>query len=670
MTMNFRKSIYSTILLLFLTVLAYSSCTDNDSQSNQLTQNLKVIDDSIAAKSPGSYKLITDAMHNASDSLEYYEYAARMSKYFVLSATPDSALPWVDKVMQFAGRQSSPESFALLAYVLNTKAGFYHNYHKNTEETITLYSKAYHLLMQSNHKDEAPDVCANLGDAYVYESKLPEAASWYRRALFLSDSLQLPEKDNLSLYMGLALIYQQLGDNDKALSLYQQTDRNYRDMQLSMQLYFINNYGGFYYYTKDYPQSLKQFKRLEKLLIDNKMENNFDMYLCRINLADVYLNLGDTKKAEEYLNLVEPFWKKNGDKVALYYCNTIRLGIAIKDGDIATADRIVKETGDDSDIIFNMREIRGKYLRKYYGMKGDWHSAYTSLLSEETASDSLEHNRTNMRAADIMAQYSQDTLQLHKAITIEHKTAEVERMRLWLVVAIAAFFVLVLLFVAWMLMAHRNKLKSQMEIMNLKLVSARNRISPHFIFNVLNNQIVGGEKEDDDGMLKLTKLIRTNLDMAGQITVPLSSEIDFVNKYVAVEKDLLPDDNFTYSVNVDKEIDTDKTLIPSMAIQILVENAFVHGLMGRNGAKSLCVRVERLTDGIRITVADNGPGFDIRSILNSKRTGLSIIRQTVAAINQHNKRKIKFELHNGKDAEGNTTGCNATLTIPDNIIYT
>lgn len=667
--MNHERTNIIALLILAVTTILFVACNSDGKQDYLQTQRLKVIDDSIEVKAPSTKTLIEQGMDSVTDSIEYYQYAARLSKFYVLSDTPDSALQWLNRIESFASTKSSPEAKGLMAYALNTRAGYYHNYHRNTQETLKMYEKSYELFMQSNDQANAPDVCANLGDAYVYENKLPEAASWYRRALFLSDSLNLPEKNNLSLYMGLALIYQQLGDNEKALNLYKRTDKHYREMQKSMQMYFINNYGGFFYYNKDYKHSLEQFKRMEKLLMDNGMSKNFDMYLCRLNLADVYLNLGDTKKAKEYIEMVEPFWIKNGDKVAIYYCNTIRLGIAVKENNIAEAEYIVKNTADDSNIIYNIRNIHDKYMRKYYELKGDWKDAYHNLANEVMESDSLEHNRINMRAADIIAQYSTDTLQLHKELTLEHKNAEVERMRLWLVVTISVVFVLILLLLVWIFRTHRNKLKGQMQIMNYKLETARNRISPHFIFNVLNNQIVSSDKEYADGLMNLTKLIRTNLDMAGQMTVTLEDEIDFVNKYVNVEKELLSDGQFEYNVLIDKDIDPKKTIIPSMFIQILTENAFVHGLMGRTGLKKLSIIAKHENGNLRITVADNGPGFDIRSSRGKRRTGLNIIQQTIAVINQHNKRKMRFEMHNRTDENNKIEGCNAILIIPDNIVF-
>lgn len=104
-----------------------------------------------------------------------------------------------------------------------------------------------------------------------------------------------------------------------------------------------------------------------------------------------------------------------------------------------------------------------------------------------------------------------------------------------------------------------------------------------------------------------------------------------------------------------------------MLVQILVENALVHGLRGWSGHKLLAIDVHRQGKSIRIAVSDNGPGFDIRSVGPKKRTGLSIISQTIAIVNERNKSKMNFSMHNRKNAEGNTCGCEAIILLPENI---
>lgn len=659
------------VLLLMLLVMAAVGCHRpveqdmDDAERKQLAQ----IEDSVGAKSPSARRMIERALKSAPDSLTYYEYYVRLGKIYYLSATPDSMHPYLEATIRYANRQpSSSRRNALLAYAYNCQAANYHNFHKNPDEVILLYHKADSLLGHSRLQEQRPMVCANLGDAYLFKNQLVEAASWYRRALFLVDSLKLPRQDNVTLYMGLATIYQQLNDFKTSLRYYQQTEAYFGTMSVGMQAYFLNNYGNYYYYAKDYKKSLAKFLRLKKLLEENHMQDNFDMYLCKVNMADLYLNLGNLDLSERYLDEVEPFVTRNGDAVVTYYCNTIRIGLAVKRGNMRQVQRILasEQKIDKDNIAFPMRQVRNNYLRRYYEVKGDYRSAFLNLSKDMLQNDSLEHNRTNMRASEIMERFTQDTLQLHHSLAIERKNADIQRAHVTTTAAVALALVVVLLFALWMVRARKRNLQNQMRIMQLRLASARNRISPHFVFNVLNNKIVHSDRQEANELLELTKLIRANLDMSCQLDVSLGEELDFVRRYVKVEHPLVGDD-FDFSVYVADDVDIDRVRIPSMMVQILVENALVHGLRGWDGHKRLAIDIRRQGKAICIAVNDNGPGFDIRSVGPKKRTGLNIISQTMAIVNERNKSKMNFSLHNRKDAEGKTCGCEAILLLPENI---
>ena len=104
-----------------------------------------------------------------------------------------STVGYVDRTLRFALRQpDTPRRNGLLAYTYNCQGINYHNFHRKADEVVSLYQSAYAYSMRSDVQHQAPSICANLGDAYLFKNQLPQAASWYRRALFLVDSLQLP----------------------------------------------------------------------------------------------------------------------------------------------------------------------------------------------------------------------------------------------------------------------------------------------------------------------------------------------------------------------------------------------------------------------------------------------------------------------------------------------
>lgn len=611
--------------------------------------------------------------------MEYYEYLLRLANFYWLSDRPERADTLINRIINFVNRQdngyyaqhniySTPRLNTMMASALSCKAARNHNFHRDPGKTLQFYKESYRLYQHSDNEKELPFVCANIADAYIQLNDIPNAARCYRRALFLVDSLKQPEHSNITLYMGLAQIYLTLNDFETAKHYYDETERFFDLMLPPMQAYYVNNLGNYYYFRKDYHKALDTFLRLKRVIIKNGMQNNFDMYLCKVNLADVYLNLNQTDSAQHYLDEVEPFFRKNGDPAGIYYCNTIRIGIATKRGDFNEVRRVANgDKAGEKDVQYSMVNIRNRYMRQFYEHTNNYRMAYETLKRDQSYTDSLEHNRSNMRSAEIMARFRTDTLQLHHDLALEHKNAEIQRAHTMTTGAILTAVVLVLLLIMWYMYTRKKQLQNQVNIMNLKLNNVRNRISPHFMFNVLNNKIVNSGEKEASELMELARLIRTNLDMSSQPYMMLDKELEFVQQYIRVERYLLGDD-FKFNIDVADDADIAKVKIPSMFLQILTENAIVHGLKGMEGEKRLRIYIARENNLTIISVEDNGPGFNARRALK-KGTGLGIISQTIAVTNERNKQKMRFEISNREDSNNQIIGCKATLKIPDCITF-
>lgn len=611
--------------------------------------------------------------------MEYYEYLLRLANFYWLSDRPERADTLINRIINFFNRQdngyyaqhniySTPRLNTMMASALSCKAARNHNFHRDPVKTLQFYQESYRLYQHSDNEKELPFVCANIADAYIQLNDIPNAARCYRRALFLVDSLKQPEHSNITLYMGLAQIYLTLNDFETAKHYYDETERFFDLMLPPMQAYYVNNLGNYYYFRKDYHKALDTFLRLKRVIIKNGMQNNFDMYLCKVNLADVYLNLNQTDSAQHYLDEVEPFFRKNGDPSGIYYCNTIRIGIATKRGDFNEVRRVANGDKDgEKDVQYSMVNIRNRYMRQFYEHTNNYRMAYETLKRDQSYTDSLEHNRSNMRSAEIMARFRADTLQLHHDLALEHKNAEIQRAHTMTTGAILTAVVLVLLLIMWYMYTRKKQLQNQVNIMNLKLNNVRNRISPHFMFNVLNNKIVNSGEKEASELMELARLIRTNLDMSSQPYMMLDKELEFVQQYIRVERYLLGDD-FKFNIDVADNANIAKVKIPSMFLQILTENAIVHGLKGMEGEKRLRITIARENNLTIISVEDNGPGFNARRALK-KGTGLGIISQTIAVTNERNKQKMRFEISNREDSNNQIIGCKATLKIPDCITF-
>ncbi len=185
----------------------------------------------------------------------------------------------------------------------------------------------------------------------------------------------------------------------------------------------------------------------------------------------------------------------------------------------------------------------------------------------------------------------------------------------------------------------------------------RNRISPHFFFNVLNREQANS---------RLVKLLRMNLEVCDRYIISFKEEIDFIDAYLDTEKDALGD-NFTFDYSVDKNVNIDTLFIPSMMIEIFVENAVKHGLRGFCGDKYLRLNISRNENGIMITIRNNGN--ECKSISSgSTGTGLRIVTQTIQILNENNHNKIVLEYGSVCDPNG-TPAWNVTIFIPDNYNF-
>lgn len=669
-----KATIIACIAVVTITLLV---CNPKHS-NNDMAQNgnLRRLDDSIAALAPSALQAIERGMNEANDSTTYYEYVLREARYYSLTERPERADTLIDRVTAFVMHQDdgyyaingtclSPRLNSLMAGAKACQAARYMSNHRDPRRIVALNRETYNLLLNSNSKHNLPKTCANMADAYMLCNDLPNAAKWYRRALFLVDSLDLPQKENITLYMGLAQIYLTLRNYNKAKLYYDQTEPHVKEMSPSMQAYYINNLGNFYYFQGDYKHALLTFLRMKKMLEQHGMVRTFDMYLCKINLADVFLNLGKLNDATAMLDDVEPYFRAQGDNTSIYYCNTIRFGIAVRAGRMQEAGRLMADKTDESLIPYTLVNIRNRYKRRYYELTGNYDKAYALLNKSIAYNDSIEHNLSNMRSAEIMSRFTTDTLQLHRDLAIEHKNAEIQSIKFTSTLAISIAVTSILLLILWYLYLRKRRFKIQLRMMNLKLDNVRNRISPHFMFNVLNNRIIKSDVKESNELTELAQLIRANLDMSSTLGVELQKELEFVQQYIRVESYLMGDD-FHFNIDIAPDVDTSSVRIPSMFIQIMTENSIKHALRNKEGIKLLSITVRREQHNTVIRVTDNGPGFNHATL--RRKTGMNIISQTIAVINVRNKDKIRFAIRNIYSPDGQQTkGCEATLKVPDGV---
>ncbi len=673
---NIRLHAITGILLPILTTVsicfptACSSSTD-DSRTNEELQRLKQTRSGILSMDSLAVAVCDSILTNCTDSLTYYDYQLLKAKSYLLSKHPERSLPLLQQTETFVvNRPRTPRTNGLLGIQKATKAGYLHLIRQNSDSVVDMKLSAYELIMQSDMIDMAPDVAANLADVYISLNDMPKAAKWYRRALLLVDSLDLPEEKNTSLYMGLGQIYTLMHDYESAREFYELTESRFEELVPNMQSYFLNNYGNFFYFSGDYPRALSTFKQLQQFLKEHGMEEHHDMYLCKINLADVYLNNNQLDSAEILLNQAEGHYRRHGIEAGIYYANTIRIGIAAKRNNYDKITQILNSEKELNVTEQSLKDIRNKYLIEYYASHGNYERAFKELTRNIAQHDSLEQTFEQMRTSEIMTRFNEDTLKLRHQLAIEEQKLIVNRAHtiVWLLLCITLALMLTIFFIVSK--TRRTRLQTNLDLFMLRLANNRQRISPHFIFNVLNSRLKHAGKEETSHLICLAKLIRRELDMTTKNHVSLTEELNFVKEYISIEHESLGPD-FDFQMNLPSKDVLDSVCIPTMFVQILTENAIKHGLKNIDGPRRLRINVVDSESATTIDIIDNGRGFDIRNAEkdDNVKTGLNVIRQISAITNNQNKTgcHIQFAITNITDDNGDIRGCKATIIIPRGI---
>lgn len=609
-------------------------------------------------------------MQEVRDSLVRYNYLAVASKTCMMSSDIDSARLLIQQVEGFTMRQPmSPQLADLKSECYNMKGNIYARtgYMDSAE---VYFRKAYEQRMQGTKVEVVPDILMNLADATNRLGKLDVGAAWYRRALLLCDSLNIVSAKKPPIYYGLAQIYVALRDFEQCDYYYNLAARSYESMLPFEKHFYLNNRGTSYYYREDYKTAISYFKRVIELVKDYP-DMVFEQNLGWLNLGDCFLQINEADSAAKYISKCEPFFKETGITTALYYIDTQNIELALIRKDLSEAQRILTGSVTPPDIDPDMVHIRNKYLQQYYEETENYRKAYFYLKENNRMDDSIRNERVKMRTADLALRYQQDSTVMAQKVFIREKENEVLELRqtrtFW--IALTSITLLIIVFIYMYNKKKRDLLlaRNRRTVSTLRLENIRNRLSPHFIFNVLNREMVERKVEEEQGLSSLVKLMRRNLELAEQLCVTLEEELDFVKTYIDLERRSLGK-TFHPVIEIGEEVYPEQVCLPSMLIQIPVENAVKHALRGKDGERNLWVIINRQVNGIGIKIRDNGGGYRPNSQNRGTGTGMKVIMQTIQILNMRNKEAIDVSVHNILLSNGET-GCEVTFLLPDRYDY-
>lgn len=167
-----------------------------------------------------------------------------------------------------------------------------------------------------------------------------------------------------------------------------------------------------------------------------------------------------------------------------------------------------------------------------------------------------------------------------------------------------------------------------------KLQALQNQMDPHFMMNALNSlqSLILSQNYNQAVfyVAKFSKLLHHIFKQSEHSGITLHKELQFVKEYIQMEA-LRFSKEIDLIITIDESLDPENIIIPTFILQPIVENSIWHGFSGRQNNCMIEILIFRAsdTDGIEITIKDNGKGKDPEGFQEKLESGkgLKIVRE-------------------------------------------
>ncbi|GAB3271046.1 hypothetical protein GCM10027347_42090 [Larkinella harenae] len=158
----------------------------------------------------------------------------------------------------------------------------------------------------------------------------------------------------------------------------------------------------------------------------------------------------------------------------------------------------------------------------------------------------------------------------------------------------------------------------------------QSQLSPHFLFNTLNN-LYGLSITQSDKipplLLKLSDLLRYSVYDAKELFVPLPDELAYIRNYIDFEK-IRIGDRLTLSTSIEDFSQTNLTIAPMLLI-VFIENAFKHSKNTTDPQISIAISIKSWGNSLLFSVwnSHGGTVSDEQHLEKNRGLGLSNVRK-------------------------------------------
>ncbi|MVM30298.1 GHKL domain-containing protein [Spirosoma sp. HMF4905] len=168
--------------------------------------------------------------------------------------------------------------------------------------------------------------------------------------------------------------------------------------------------------------------------------------------------------------------------------------------------------------------------------------------------------------------------------------------------------------------------RAQSEQSQSELHLLQSQLSPHFLFNTLNNLYGLSISQPDKTptlLLKLADLLRYSVYDAKELFVPLTDELAYINNYIEFEK-IRIGNRLDLTTSIESGIDPAIKIAPMLLI-IFIENAFKHSKNTLDQKIVVDIQVKVWANSILFSVKNSFGPTDNKQETLEKNSGLGLV---------------------------------------------
>lgn len=507
-----------------------------------------------------------------------YEYIGENNKlYAQLEQERNNktrALNYVDQAIAYARR--SPNK-SLLAACVNTQAKIY-GYFGQVELSVSKNLIALQLAKEANDFPKVVDYELEIGESQIMIYNYREAQKFFSQALETADRIHDDHLVGLAL-TNLGMVHladknyaQAIGELNKSINILEE----FNDLDGLGKAHML--LGNVFREKERYNEALRYY---------NQALVYFESSANRAEIASVYHLVGTVfEKQKKYANAL----------------NYLKRSVEIR-----------SQFGYKGAIYPSYRAIAEVYKKT-----GDIKQAFYYLELYSNYMDSSKVIEVGTKIAEISELYRAEQRERliavqRDSIELQNKQKENAELRSIFQTYVIIGFLLLLVFGAIILYSRwkQREIKQQQKEAEMNQVLLRSQMNPHFVFNamsVIQSYIYENDiKNSTKFLVNFSKLMRLILENSSKEFIPLSTEIDILNKYLETQK-LRFVDRFEYQVNVADDLLELGVVIPPMITQPFIENALEHGQLHTIEGGFIHVDISKDNELLHIVITDNGVG--------------------------------------------------------------